>query len=117
MAELHITEKPWGRYQVLYAGKTVLTKRLYIEPGARLSLQSHSHRDETWSVEAGIGVVTKDESITEITKGDIVFIPKGVLHRVENTSHVPLVIFEVQIGDYLSEDDIIRVEDDYGRTK
>ena len=92
------------------------SKVLSVRPGGQLSLQSHSRREEHWVVVHGTGLVQLDESLVNVTCGSSVFIPKGARHRLINTDDAEtLIINEVQIGDYLGEDDIIRYEDEYGR--
>jgi mannose-1-phosphate guanylyltransferase/mannose-6-phosphate isomerase len=108
--------KPWGAYRVLWVDKGFQVKWLEILPSHRLSLQSHRHRMEHWVVVRGEATVTLGEEIVELGPGQHVLIPYGAKHRVENRSSAPLRIIEVQLGDYLGEDDIVRYEDDYGRT-
>jgi len=108
-------EKPWGAYEVLDEGEGYQVKWLDIEPGSRLSYQSHSERAEHWTVVAGTATVTVDDKVLEIAAGGDVFIPIGGRHRVENRTSGRIRIIEVQTGSYLGEDDIIRYEDDYGR--
>lgn len=119
--------KPWGSYTVLVEEKDHQIKRIVVNPGARLSLQKHIYRSEHWVFTEGIGAVTRIYSLRDFTKrknwfvinvfkGNHVFIDEEVIHRVENTrKNRPLVFIEVQLGKYLGEDDIIRLEDDYGR--
>jgi mannose-1-phosphate guanylyltransferase/mannose-6-phosphate isomerase len=112
--------RPWGYYQSLDQGKTYQVKRIVVSPGARLSLQMHKHRAERWTVVEGIADVTvgMDRAALRTTRleaGGHVQIPKGAIHRMANPGSVPMVLIEVQMGDYLGEDDIVRLEDDYGR--
>jgi len=108
--------RPWGSYTSLEMGPTYQVKRINVNPGARLSLQSHNHRAENWVVVEGEALVTIDDNQIVVKRGESVFIPKGARHRMENQRKEPLAIIEVQNGDYLGEDDIVRYEDDYGRT-
>ena len=108
-------ERPWGTYTVLddQAGHKV--KRIVVRPGRRLSYQRHEHRSEHWFVVAGSGKVTLDGLEADVVAGEAVDIPTGVAHRMENPGTVDLVFIEVQHGAYFGEDDIVRLEDDYGR--
>lgn len=117
--EIHVTvNRPWGSYTVLEGGDTYKLKKIYVAPGARLSLQMHRRRSEHWVVTSGTARVQRGEEIVELSQNQSTYIPKGVKHRLENTSQdTPLVIIEVQNGDYLEEDDIVRFEDDYARVK
>ena len=90
-------------------------KRVLVNPGAALSLQSHNHQSEHWIVVGGTIKVTVDNKIQLLTEGQSVFIPLDAVHRMENPGKVPMVLIEVQTGDYLGEDDIIRYEDIYSR--
>ncbi len=90
-------------------------KRIVVDRGKRLSLQRHRRRSEHWHVVGGEGLVTRDGERIQVRGGDSLDIPLGALHRVQNTGEVPLVIIEVQRGEYFGEDDIERIEDDFGR--
>jgi len=107
--------RPWGSYTSLELGESYQVKRLNINPGSRLSLQSHRRRSEHWVVVRGEALVTIDDRQITFKKGECAFIPIGARHRIENKGPEPLAIIEVQNGDYLGEDDIERYEDDYGR--
>ena len=111
----HEGQRPWGTYTVLEDALTHKVKRLVVQPGQRLSYQRHAHRSEHWFVIAGRATVTLDGSEFEIGHGHYVDVPRGTAHRLENRRSEPLVIIEVQYGDYFGEDDIIRLSDDYGR--
>jgi mannose-6-phosphate isomerase-like protein (cupin superfamily) len=112
----NIISKPWGYYTVLYQSENTLTKHLVVNPGGRLSLQKHEYRVEHWKVESGEGEAAVAGETIPIKKGDVIFIPAHAFHRIKNTSEEKLlVIYEIQTGEYLSEDDIVIVEDDYGR--
>lgn len=112
--------RPWGYYQSLDQGKGYQVKRIVVHPGARLSLQVHQHRAERWTVVEGVADVTvgPDKASLQTKRlevGGHVKIPKGAIHRMANPGTMPMAIIEVQVGDYLGEDDIVRLEDDYGR--
>ena len=108
-------EKPWGYFETLMETDASKVKLLYVLPGERLSLQKHQHRRETWYVIHGTAKVTKDKERFTMQTGDSVIIEKNQLHRLENSGDIPLQIIEVQTGSYFGEDDIIRLEDSYGR--
>ena len=109
-------ERPWGCYASTFEAKGFKTKVFVVKPRQRLSLQSHNYRKELWSIVSGEGVCVVDEKQFNVTKGSSVVIPQGAKHRVENPSvSEDLVISEVQMGDILSEEDIVRYDDDYGR--
>ncbi len=107
--------RPWGRYRVLADEPDHKVKRIVVDPGKRLSLQYHHRRSEHWSIVSGEGVVTRDEERIVVRAGADVDIPAGARHRVENTGSAPLVFIEVQRGGYFGEDDIVRIQDDFGR--
>jgi len=107
--------RPWGAYVVLDDGPFAKVKRITVEPGRRLSYQRHHRRAEHWFVVAGVAHVTLDGVVHELLPGQAVDIPVGTAHRVENQGNGVLVFIEVQQGDYFGEDDIVRLEDDYGR--
>ena len=108
--------RPWGYYDLLESGDGFQVKRLLINPGAKITLQKHLHRAEHWVVVKGLATVKSGETIIELKINQSTFIPKGTIHRVENKQRTPLEIIEVQTGDYLGEDDIIRLKDDYDRS-
>ncbi len=109
--------RPWGTYQVLHVEDGCQVKKIVVNPGQRLSLQYHHHRSEHWIVKAGPALITVDESETTVAAGGHVFIPKEARHRLTNQNeHQEVVIIEVQQGDYLGEDDIVRLDDDYQRS-
>lgn len=107
--------RPWGFYQSLHAGDRFQVKRLTVSPGARLSLQKHFHRAEHWVVVNGTALVTRGEEQILLRENESIYLPLGVAHRLENPGKVPLNLIEVQSGSYLGEDDIVRIEDTYGR--
>lgn len=115
-AEFHTTvHRPWGSYTRLEDGKFYTIKRISVPPQKRLSLQMHHHRSEHWVVVTGTAQVTIDGKVFFLRKGESTFIPIGSVHRLENPGILPLELIEVQIGEYISEDDILRFDDDYGR--
>lgn len=107
--------RPWGWFETLSISKRFQVKRIHVNPGASLSLQSHHHRSEHWIVVEGTAAVTVDDKKTLITEGQSTYIPLGSKHRLHNPGKVSMVLIEVQIGTYLGEDDIIRYEDAYDR--
>ena len=109
-------ERPWGSYTVLEENSSYKIKRIEVSPGKRLSLQKHHHRSEHWIVVSGTARVTCGEREFVVNVNESTFIPIGEQHRLENPGKIPLVIIEVQSGEYLGEDDIIRFQDDYQRT-
>ena len=109
-------ERPWGNYTVLEDAPGHKVKRIVVFPDKRLSYQTHSRRAEHWFVVSGRGIVTLDGRDLEVSKGSAVDIPIGAAHRVANNGAERLVFIEVQHGDYFGEDDIERLEDDFGRT-
>lgn len=109
--------RPWGSYEVLDEGPNFKVKRIEVLPNKRLSYQKHSKRAEHWVVVAGTAKVTLDGAEIEVPTGQAIDIPKGSAHRVANETDDPLVFIEVQRGDYLGEDDIVRLQDDYGRVE
>lgn len=114
-------ERPWGGYEVLHEGDGVKVKRIWVNPGKRLSLQRHKHRSEHWFIVSGFGgVITGDGSLIDsnAAPGFSFDIEPGMVHRAycNDTSTEPMVFIEVQRGAYLEEDDIERLEDDFGRS-
>ena len=110
--------RPWGSYEILTSGPGFQTKRLTVTAEKRLSLQWHRHRDETWVVARGTARVTVGEEQHTLGRGESILVARNVNHRIENISSVePLEIIEIQTGDYLGEDDIVRIEDDFGRAE
>jgi mannose-6-phosphate isomerase len=108
-------ERPWGTYTVLEENKSYKIKRIEVQPGQRLSLQKHHHRSEHWIVVSGTARVTCGDREFDVNVNESTFIPIGVNHRLENPGVIPLTIIEVQSGEYLGEDDIVRFKDDYQR--
>ena len=116
-ARLHRTvARPWGTYTVLQEGQRFKIKRIEVKPGQSLSLQMHHHRSEHWIVVSGTARVTCDERTFLVSDNQSTYIPIGARHRLVNPGVVNRVMIEVQCGDYLGEDDIVRFSDIYGRT-
>lgn len=109
--------RPWGWYEGIDKGERFQVKRISVKPGAALSLQMHHHRAEHWIVVRGTAKVTRNEETFLIAENESTYIPLGTRHRLENPGKVPLEMIEVQSGSYLGEDDIVRFEDNYGRTQ
>ena len=107
--------RPWGSYDSVDVGNGFQVKRIKVKPGARLSLQSHAHRAEHWVVVRGTARVTRDNDVFDLHANQSTYIPLGARHRLENPGVDQLELIEVQSGDYLGEDDIVRYEDNYGR--
>jgi mannose-1-phosphate guanylyltransferase/mannose-6-phosphate isomerase len=107
--------RPWGSYDGIDCGARFQVKRIVVKPGAALSLQMHHHRAEHWVVVRGTAKVTRGEEVFLLSENQSTYIPLGVRHRLENPGKLPLEIIEVQSGEYLGEDDIVRFEDSYGR--
>jgi mannose-6-phosphate isomerase len=109
--------RPWGQYKVLEKGATYKIKEIVVKPGKRLSLQKHQHRSEHWVVVSGTAYVECGEDKRTLNINESTYVPIGCHHRLENPGKIPLVIVEVQNGEYLEEDDIVRYDDDFGRKK
>ena len=112
---LEKSERPWGRYEVLQEAPNHKVKRIWVTPGKRLSYQRHQKRAEHWFIVSGTADVTVDGKVTRIIAGESVDIAIGSLHRIHNVGNDEVIFIEVQTGTYFGEDDIERVEDDYGR--
>ena len=108
-------QRPWGAWHVLDEGPGYKVKRIEVWAGQRLSYQTHEHRAEHWAVVQGTATVTLDGETFEVPTGGSCEVAIGVPHRIANRHDVQLVVIEVQRGDYTGEDDIVRLEDDYGR--
>jgi mannose-1-phosphate guanylyltransferase/mannose-6-phosphate isomerase len=107
--------RPWGFYESLITAHRFQVKRIVVKPGEKLSLQKHFHRAEHWVVVAGTAMVTRDADQVLVRENESIYLPLGCMHRLENPGRIPLELIEVQSGAYLGEDDIVRVEDTYGR--
>ena len=109
--------RPWGDYETIDMADRYQVKRITVKPGAKLSLQKHYHRAEHWTVVSGTAIVTKGSEEILLNEDQSVYIPLGIMHRLENPGKIPLELIEVQSGPYLGEDDIVRFDDVYGREK
>jgi mannose-1-phosphate guanylyltransferase / mannose-6-phosphate isomerase len=107
--------RPWGRYESIDNGDRFQVKHIVVYPGAALSLQTHRHRAEHWVVVRGTAEVTRGDEVFLLTENQSTYVPVGEIHRLANPGTGPLEIIEVQSGSYLGEDDIVRLEDTYGR--
>jgi mannose-6-phosphate isomerase len=118
MSEREFSERPWGSYTVLDDdAPDHKVKRLVVHPGKRLSYQRHAHRAEHWFIVSGHATVTVDGEVTELGPGQAIDIPLEAAHRIGNNGDTDVVFIEVQLGSYFGEDDIVRLEDDYGRVE
>ncbi|WP_439287805.1 phosphomannose isomerase type II C-terminal cupin domain [Lonepinella sp. BR2904] len=106
---------PWGEYWMLDDADTHKVKKILVNQGDRLSLQFHHKRSEVWTIVSGVATITVDKSTKEYGVGEVIEIPQGAIHRIENKTNQPVVFIEVQHGTYFGEDDIVRIEDDYNR--
>ena len=107
--------RPWGRFTILADEDDHKVKRITVAPGQRLSLQRHNHRREHWLIVSGRATVTLEDTLLELGSGESIDIALRAVHRVQNNGTEDVVFIEVQLGDYFGEDDIERLEDDYGR--
>ena len=107
--------RPWGRYDIVDAGDGYQVKRITVESGKRCSYQSHKKRSEHWVLVSGIAAVTLNDARMQKSKGDILTVPVGSKHRIENIGTKPVIFIEVQMGEYFGEDDTERYHDDFGR--
>jgi mannose-1-phosphate guanylyltransferase / mannose-6-phosphate isomerase len=115
-ATYHSTvHRPWGTYTVIEEGPDYKIKRIVVNPGGKLSLQMHHHRNEHWVVITGKAEIVNGDKVLHLNANESTYIPKETQHRLTNLGDTPLVIIEAQVGDYLGEDDIVRFEDQYGR--
>lgn len=108
--------RPWGFYESLISGDRFQVKRISVKPGEKLSLQKHFHRAEHWVVVAGTALVTRDDEQIMLRENESIYLPQGCVHRLENPGKISLTLIEVQSGAYLGEDDIVRLQDTYGRS-
>ncbi len=109
--------RPWGWYVTTFQMPGYKTKVFAVAPGARLSLQSHNKRKEMWSIVRGEGLCMVGSNLMQVSENSLISVPRGAKHRIENLSpQTELIVSEVQIGDYVEEDDIVRYEDDFGRS-
>jgi mannose-1-phosphate guanylyltransferase len=107
--------RPWGTYTVLEESAGYKIKRIEVKPGCRLSLQKHFHRNEHWIVVSGTATVTVGNETRLVRPNESTYIKMGEIHRLENQGKIPVVLIEAQVGEYTGEDDIVRINDEYGR--
>ncbi len=112
----NMSYRPWGFYESLIQGDRFQVKRIVVKPGEKLSLQKHFHRAEHWVVVSGTALVVRDQEQVMLRENESIYLPLGCVHRLENPGRIPLTLIEVQSGSYLGEDDIVRIEDTYGRS-
>ena len=117
LQESATVERPWGSFTTLEEGVGYKIKRIQVKPGHRLSLQMHYHRSEHWVVVSGTAKVTCGDREEILENNQSTYVPQCTSHRLENPGVIPLVLIEVQNGEYLGEDDIVRFQDDYSRAK
>ncbi len=116
LPNIHVTaHRPWGTYTILDESKGYKVKRIVVKPGKRLSLQKHYHRSEHWIVVSGTAIVTRGSDEYPVRANESTYIPMGEVHRLENVGKIDLVMIEAQVGEYVGEDDIVRLEDDFKR--
>ena len=116
LPNIHVTaHRPWGTYTILDESNGYKVKRIVVKPGKRLSLQKHHHRSEHWIVVSGTALVTNGTKEYTVRANESTYIPMGEIHRLENVGKIPLVMIEAQVGEYVGEDDIVRIEDDFAR--
>jgi mannose-1-phosphate guanylyltransferase/mannose-6-phosphate isomerase len=113
---LPTVHRPWGTFTSLHNGHRVQVKHIVVKPGGKLSLQMHHHRAEHWVVVQGTAKIRRGEEEMMLSENQSTYIPIGTAHRLENPGKIPLHLIEVQSGSYLGEDDIVRLEDSYGRS-
>lgn len=116
LPNIHVTaHRPWGTYTILDESNGYKVKRIVVKPGKRLSLQKHYHRSEHWIVVSGTANVTRGENEFIVRANESTYIPMGEVHRLENVGKIPLIMIEAQVGEYVGEDDIVRISDDFKR--
>ena len=117
LPNIHVTaHRPWGTYTILDESEGYKVKRIVVKAGKRLSLQKHHHRSEHWIVVSGTAVVTRGTDVYTVNANESTYIPMGEIHRLENVGKIDLVMIEAQVGEYVGEDDIVRIEDDFERS-
>lgn len=115
MTEKSVGRRPWGVWRVLCKGPGYKVKKIQVNPGCRLSLQKHHHRNEHWVVVSGTARVTRGRNVKILKTNQSLYVPQNTVHRIANFGSEPLLIVEVQTGAHLREDDIVRLADDYSR--
>ena len=117
LPNIHVTaHRPWGTYTILDESEGYKVKRIVVKSGKRLSLQKHHHRSEHWVIVSGTAMVTRGTDEYSVKANESTYIPMGEVHRLENIGKIPLVMIEAQVGEYVGEDDIVRLSDDYQRS-
>jgi mannose-6-phosphate isomerase-like protein (cupin superfamily) len=111
----NVVRRPWGSYESMMCGEGYQVKRIVVAPGKKLSLQYHQHRSEHWTVVEGEVYVTIGDDVMVLQCDESIYVPLGSVHRLDNRGQEDVVLIEVQCGNYLGEDDIVRIEDDFGR--
>lgn len=114
-SELAVQQRPWGNWRMLMESKNLWVKKITVDPKQSISLQKHEHRREVWLVAEGKAVAEVGSRMYEVWTGESIKIPKGSIHRLSNVGDEPLVVIELALGDILTENDIIRIDDQYGR--
>lgn len=114
---MNFEERPWGNYTILRTEENFQVKKLFVNPGKRISLQSHKFRAEHWFIVSGRGTAELAGEELAVVTGDSIDVPIGTKHRISCGAGAPLVVIEVQTGSNFEEDDIVRFEDDFGRVK
>ena len=112
---MNFEERPWDNYTVLYSDETCQIKKLVVNPGKHISLQSHKFRGEHWFILSGSGIAELDGKVMHLKAGNSIDVPVGSLHRISAAPNSPLTLIEIQTGLSFGEDDILRFEDDFGR--
>jgi mannose-6-phosphate isomerase len=112
---MNFDKRPWGNYTVLYTDENCQVKKLVVNPGERISLQSHEFRAEHWFIVSGNGIAELDGKEIDVVPGDSIDVPIGAKHRISCRETDPLIFIEVQTGSSFAEEDIVRYEDDYNR--
>ena len=116
LCKTHLTTyRPWGSFTILEDSKGYKIKKIIVNPGKRLSLQKHFHRNEHWIVVSGTAKVEIDGEVSLVRPNESIYIKMGHAHRLSNEGKIPIVLIEAQVGEYTGEDDIVRIEDDFRR--
>ena len=111
----NVEKRPWGNYHIIAKNKGYQIKEIKVSQGSKLSLQKHKNRSEFWQIVKGKSKITIEDSEHYLKEREYIYIPKNTVHRIENIGKKDLIFIEIQLGENLKEDDIIRLEDDYGR--
>ena len=111
----NVEERPWGNYHIIAKNTGYQIKEIKVSKGSKLSLQKHKSRSEFWQIVRGQSKIIIEKKDYHLKEGEHIYIPKNTIHRIENTGNQDLIFIEIQLGENLKEEDIIRLEDDYGR--